>query len=57
MSAGVQCDTCRRFAPSTPPGWLYLVCPSGEPSVLSALGFGGPRDEPGTFCSMRCLAE
>jgi hypothetical protein len=57
MTAGVQCDTCRRFAPSTPPGWLYLVRPAAEPSILSAFGIGGPKDDPGTFCSMRCLAE
>ena len=56
MTAGVQCDTCRRFAPSTPPGWLYLVRPSAEPPILSALGIG-PKEEPGAFCSMRCLAE
>ena len=60
MTAGVQCDTCRRFAPSTPPGWVYLVRPSAEPSMpsmLSALGYGAPREEPAAFCSMRCLAE
>jgi len=57
MTAGVQCDTCRRFAPGPPPGWLYLVRqPSSEPSILASLGIG-PREEPGTFCSMRCVAE
>ena len=57
MTAGVQCDRCRRFAPSTPPGWLYVVKPSAEPGILASLGIGGQRDEPGAFCSMRCLAE
>ena len=56
MTAGVQCKTCRRFAPSAPPGWLYIVRPAAEPSFMASLGIG-PRDEPATFCSMRCLAE
>ena len=56
MSAGVQCETCRRSAPSTPPGWLYVVRPVAEPSIMSALGIG-QRDEPLTFCRVLCLAE
>ena len=56
MTAGVQCETCREFAPSAaPPGWLYVVRPSGEPSIMSALGV--VREEPATFCRMLCLAE
>ena len=55
MTAGVQCETCRRFGPSTPPGWLDVVRPTVEPSLLTALGV--VRDEPATFCRMLCLAE
>jgi hypothetical protein len=59
MTIGVQCETCRKFAPSTPPGWLYVVVrPSAEPGILASLWTGQrERDDPGTFCSMRCLAE
>jgi hypothetical protein len=56
MTAGVQCETCRRFAPSTPPGWLYVVRPTAEPGILASLGMG-QRDEPLTFCRVLCLAE
>ena len=57
LTAGVQCDNCRKFAPMQPPGWLYVVQPSAEPSFLASLGVGSSRDEPGTLCSLRCLAE
>ena len=56
MTAGVQCDTCRTFSPSTPSSWLYVVRPSEGPSIMASLGIG-PREDPGTFCSVRCLAE
>ena len=47
---------CRKFAPMQPPGWLYVVQPSAEPTSFLA-SLAGSRDEPGTWCSMRCLAE
>lgn len=59
---GLQCDTCRKFAPgSAPPaGWLMLLCqdpPSMSMiSMLSGGGNGG-AELTGTFCSLRCLAE
>lgn len=57
MTAGVQCETCRRFVPSAPPGWLYVVRPTAvEPSIMASLGIG-PREDPLTFCAVRCLAE
>jgi hypothetical protein len=57
MTTGMQCETCRKFAPSTPPGWLYVVRPSAEPSFLSSLGLGQKADDPLTFCRVLCLAE
>ena len=56
MTAGVQCDNCRKFAPTQPPGWLYVVQPSAEPAYLLIV-MGTPRDEPAMLCSMRCVAE
>ena len=55
MTVGLQCDTCRRFVPGSPPSWLYLVRQPPEPSILSSLGIG--REEPAAFCSMKCVAE
>ena len=56
MTAGVQCETCRAFSPQPSGRWLYVVSPAAEPSLMSVLGIGR-RDEPATFCSMRCLVE
>ena len=56
MTAGVQCETCRKFSPSPGGAWLYLVRPSAEPSIMAQLGIG-QRDEPLTFCRVRCLVE
>jgi hypothetical protein len=56
MTAGHQCDTCRRFVPDRAPGLLYLVRqPSEQPSFLSQLA--GTAIEPLTFCCWRCVAE
>lgn len=59
MSAGVQCDNCRVFAPRNPAGWLYLIQQPAEetdvPLVVRAL-FGTPS-EPLTFCTVKCVAE
>lgn len=59
MTAGTQCDTCRRFGPVHAPGWFTLFQFPGDderPSILSAL-FGGNPSEPLTFCTVKCLAE
>ena len=59
MTAGVQCDNCRVFGPSRPPGWFVLAQQPREddepPSVLAAL-FGN-SSEPLTFCTVKCLAD
>ena len=56
MTAGNQCDTCRRFLPQHAPGLLYLVQqPQESPSFISQM-FATPA-EPLTFCCMRCVAE
>jgi len=56
MSAGHQCDTCRKFMPQNAPGLLYLVQqPQESPSFITQM-FGTPS-EPLTFCTMRCVAE
>jgi len=56
VTAGLQCDTCRTFAPQSSPRWLYLVQqPSEQPSFLDSML--GSRADPLTFCSMRCVAE
>jgi hypothetical protein len=56
VTAGLQCDTCRTFAPQSSPRWLYLVQqPSEPPSFVESVL--GTRTEPLTFCSMRCIAE
>jgi len=58
MTAGSQCDNCRTFAPSHPPGWFYVAQQPGEEAVpsLAAALFGKPS-EPLTFCSVKCLSE
>jgi hypothetical protein len=59
MTAGLQCDTCRKFGPQQA-GWLYLVQhPPAEQSPLMALVYGSQSvsSEPLTFCSVRCVAE
>ena len=56
MTAGVQCETCRKFSPPPSGGWLYVVRPTAEPSIMASLGLG-QRDEPLTFCRVLCLAE
>lgn len=56
MAAGVQCDTCRRFAPRPDGRWLYVVRQPSEPSFLASIA-GPAREDPDTFCSMGCLAE
>ena len=56
MTAGHQCDNCRKFVPDQSPGLLYLVQqPSESPSFITQM-FGTPS-EPLTFCGMRCVAE
>jgi hypothetical protein len=58
---GVQCDTCRKFAPLSPPeGWLMLLQQeSPARSLMSAVlgGGSGGAELTGTFCGLRCLAE
>ena len=58
MSAGTQCDNCRRFGPSHAPSWFFLAQQPGDEEVVSVMAalFGRPR-EPFTFCTVRCLAE
>ena len=56
MTAGVQCETCRAFSPHPSSAWLYVIRPAAEPSIMTALGIG-PKEDPLTFCSVRCLAE
>jgi hypothetical protein len=56
---GAQCDNCRKFAASTPPGWWILghvPAPSGGSFLAQVLGGDGPA-EPHTFCSAQCVAE
>lgn len=59
MTAGTQCDNCRKFGPSHAPGWFYVAQQPGErdepPTVFAAL-FGNPS-EPLTFCTVKCLSE
>ena len=56
MTAGLQCDTCRTFAPQGSPRWLYLVQqPSEPPSFVESML--GSRADPLTFCSMLCVAQ
>ena len=55
MSAGVQCDYCRRFAPMPAHGWLHVL-QQGEPGVLAALT-GGGSEVLWTFCTVLCLAQ
>lgn len=59
MTAGNQCDNCRKFGPSHAPGWFSLMQQPGDEeqprSILGAL-FGTPS-EPLTFCTVRCLSE
>lgn len=59
MTAGTQCDTCRKFGPSHSPGWFCLWQQPGDDEgrapILAAL-FGNPS-EPLTFCTIKCLAE
>ena len=57
MTAGLQCDTCRTFAPQGSPRWLYLVRQPPEPPSFVESMLGSSRAEPLTFCSMRCVAE
>ena len=57
MTAGSQCDNCRKFVPQHAPGMLYLVRqPPPEQSSFIASILGTPA-EPLTFCRMRCVAE
>jgi hypothetical protein len=58
VTAGTQCDNCRKFGPSPAPGWFYLGQQPVEdepPSIVAAL-FGN-RSEPLTFCTVRCLSD
>ena len=57
MTAGLQCDTCRTFAPQSSPRWLYLIQQPSEPPSFVESMLGSSRVEPLTFCSMRCVAE
>ena len=58
MSAGLQCDTCRKFAPQGAPGWFYVAQQPDESAAYSLMSamLGRPA-EPLTFCRARCLAE
>jgi len=57
MTAGVQCDHCRRFAPMPANGWLHLL-QQGEPSSFLAAFTGSPEvSAVATFCSMPCVAQ
>ena len=59
MTAGTQCDNCRKFGPVHAPGWFHVgqqpVETSDPPSPLAVL-FGNPY-EPLTFCTIKCLAD
>ena len=57
MTAGNQCDSCRKFVPQHAPGLLYLVQQPHEPPSFVESMLGSSRAEPLTFCSMRCVAE
>ena len=58
MTAGVQCDNCRRFGPPHAPGWFFVAQQPGEnePSSFMTALFG-KHGEPLTFCTVKCLAE
>jgi hypothetical protein len=57
MTAGVQCDNCRAFAPMPATGWLHLL-QQGEPSGFMAALTGNPEvSVAATFCSMKCVAQ
>ena len=58
MSAGTQCDNCRKFGPSPAPGWFYVAKQPGEdePRTIMTALFGNPA-EPLTFCTVKCLSE
>ena len=57
MTAGVQCETRRKFSPQPSGKWLYVIHPpAAEMAVMASLGIG-PREDPLTFCRLRCLAE
>ena len=58
MTAGVQCETCRKFGPGPPPGWLFLMRqPTSERDPVAQVLAVFERPEPGTFCSLRCVAD
>ena len=61
MTAGMQCDNCRRFGPAHAPGWLYVVREPGMSSpyagLVAALSGTAETSEPATLCSARCLTE
>ena len=55
MTAGNLCDNCGKFGPANDPRWWYLIRQPGEPVSPIAAIF--ERPEPGTFCSLRCVAD
>ena len=55
MTAGNLCDSCGKFGPAHDPLWWYLIRQPGEPVSPIAAIFD--RSEPGTFCSLRCVAD
>lgn len=57
MTAGMQCDTCRDFAPMPARGWLHIV-QQGEPAGVMAMLTGSQETSvAASFCSMPCLAQ
>ena len=55
MTAGAQCDNCRKFAPAPAHGWLHVL-QQGDPGVLAALT-GSGTEVLWTFCTVLCLAQ
>lgn len=54
MTAGIQCDTCRKFSP-TGAGWLALNNLAAQVSFMDMLT--GPQEYPPAFCTWKCLAD
>jgi len=61
MSAGMQCDSCRKFGLPHAPGWVYVVrekdVSTPMAGLMAALGGTADTSEPATLCSMACLTE
>jgi len=55
VTAGVQCDTCRKFSPSGG-NWLHLGRITERVSFMDILT-GAPQEYPPAFCTWKCLAD